>query len=89
MEGENLGFILRELVQAKGLEPLRYSASDPKSDVSANFTILAYAQMVGLEPTTTDSLCQKNIAVSIVMYNALIRALPTELHLHIYKLRLL
>lgn len=52
--------------------------------MSANFTILAYLlQMVGLEPTTTDLIGQKNIAVSIVMYNALIRALPTELHLHI------
>ena len=35
----------------EGLEPPRISASDPKSDVAAIYTIRAFAVEVGVEPT--------------------------------------
>ena len=44
------------LVRMKGLEPSRRGAPDPKSGVSANFTIEAYfylAGLTGLEPATS------------------------------------
>lgn len=41
------------MVQEKGIEPLRHTAQNFEFCVSAYFTILALAEVVGLEPTNT------------------------------------
>ena len=47
-----------------GLEPARGTPLDPKSSASANSAISAYQQMYFI---TSAVLCQKNIAISIII----------------------
>ena len=55
---------LRLLMRITGLEPARGTPLDPKSSASANSAISAYQQMYF---NTSAVLCQKNIAISIII----------------------